>query len=653
MTASHFHRGKSLPFPIVVTAVASALFSVVLAALLATLFLDLWQNNLCSQDVTGLTRFDQKEAASVVASMGEGASLTFAEDYCDRVVLRMIALFAVTVAAGFLGAAYMSRQHVIGGPRQARTIRFDVTVLFFLMLVGLIIRLSIIEVGLWRDESSSFFNSILPEAGPFWERFTYSELNPPAFYLLLHEWMGVFGTSDVAIKIPSLIFGVLLIPATYFLGRAIGSPTAGLIAAALGTFSHEAIYYSQEARPYTLAAVFATLTTIFAIRSFDKTRKLTDLLAFVAAGTVLAYSHYAGLVFLGVLFLGTMFFVWRKAIDRAFWLHLGAYVAIFVLYLPWLPVFFQHLQTGTPWTIETSLSDLPRLFGNNLSYAVLWDAQPAYRVLLDILILVALAASAFRYIRWERNKREEPEAIVLLLGSCFLFGVIIFTVMAYSGRYLFPFLSLLQVFLSIWIIRLVAMLPTSRSFAPASLALLAGMLWIGVNAWHYATQDSWAKSGVRALIADIATEDTDKTIFVISPDFVSPTFGYYSRDLNLDFVGFGRNDDPHIFSPVGYSELWNDQKAIERLIDIIDGKHNAGSNRLILVRSQCGTPLDNEGQVPYSRADEAAKFIRDAYPEEGRRQYPGFLECILATQHCLGNCPSSLIIGEGPQALGK
>lgn len=172
------------------------------------------------------------------------------------------------------------------------------------------------------------------------------------------------------------------------------------------------------------------------------------------------------------------------------------------------------------------------------------------------------------------------------------------------------------------------------------------MVWMGVNSLDYATQDSWDKSGTRELLAKIVESDTqDDTLFVISPDIVSPTFGYYARNTELDFIGFARFDDPEIFSPSGYTELWNDPDGIDQLVRMVAEFKESGKERLVLVRSQCGTPLEDEGLLPYSRAYEAASLLADTFPEIGRQSFPGFLECIEATEHCFSECSDSIFTG--------
>ena len=49
---------------------------------------------------------------------------------------------------------------------------------------------------------------------------------PPLYYVLLHLWMRVFGTGDVAVRALSGVFAVATLPALYLAGRRIGGRAA-------------------------------------------------------------------------------------------------------------------------------------------------------------------------------------------------------------------------------------------------------------------------------------------------------------------------------------------------------------------------------------------------------------------------------------------
>ena len=85
-------------------------------------------------------------------------------------------------------------------------------------------------------------------------------------------WLTVraFGDGELAVRLPSLIAGTLVIPALYELGRELYDRRTGLVAAAFAAVSPLLIWYSQEARMYAFVALFgllALLTQLRAIRN--------------------------------------------------------------------------------------------------------------------------------------------------------------------------------------------------------------------------------------------------------------------------------------------------------------------------------------------------------------------------------------------------
>jgi len=65
--------------------------------------------------------------------------------------------------------------------------------------------------SLWWDEAASWGFSQLP-VHELWSSVPQYELNPPFYYTLLRIWSFVAGNSEVALRLPSAIFGAMTIP---------------------------------------------------------------------------------------------------------------------------------------------------------------------------------------------------------------------------------------------------------------------------------------------------------------------------------------------------------------------------------------------------------------------------------------------------------
>src|SRR4051794_34792270 len=87
-------------------------------------------------------------------------------------------------------------------------------VLAALTAVSLLLRTGTLDIGYWIDEGISVgiashdlrdIRGVLAQDG-----------NPPLYYLLLHGWITVAGTSEAATRALSLLFALLAIPVSYW-----------------------------------------------------------------------------------------------------------------------------------------------------------------------------------------------------------------------------------------------------------------------------------------------------------------------------------------------------------------------------------------------------------------------------------------------------
>ena len=73
--------------------------------------------------------------------------------------------------------------------------------------------------------------------------------------LLAHLSMSLFSNASWAIRLPAVLAGILTIPASFAVGRALDSWEAGLLAAALTASSVRLVGFSAQTRGYALQGV--------------------------------------------------------------------------------------------------------------------------------------------------------------------------------------------------------------------------------------------------------------------------------------------------------------------------------------------------------------------------------------------------------------
>jgi uncharacterized membrane protein len=214
-------------------------------------------------------------------------------------------------------------------------------------LLGLALRLLRLDFQpLWWDEGYSVWFATHP-LGQM-AALTALDIHPPLYYALLHGWIGLIGAGPVSLRLLSVLFGVLAIPAIYLAGRQLLGARAGLLAALLLALNPLHIYYSQEVRMYGLVALLSIgvlaagwrLIYESANQQISKparhlvTLSPCHLVTYVLFTTAALYTQYYA-IFLPIGLTLYVFWRWRRnRIALMRWLLAQAAVAL--LYLPWV-----------------------------------------------------------------------------------------------------------------------------------------------------------------------------------------------------------------------------------------------------------------------------------------------------------------------------
>ena len=213
--------------------------------------------------------------------------------------------------------------------------------LLLIILLGSFLRIyGLGSESIWFDEAVSI-NVSQQSVALIIEK---AELHPPLYYIILLFWILLFGTSEVATRSLSAIFGIISIFLIYQVGHALFSRKIGLISCFISAISYFHIYYSQEIRSYSLLLLLTLLSFFLFIKIIkpDRTRKLYfSLLLFV--NTCLAYTHVFGLF---IIMSQVFYFIllWNKYKKLRIWFF-GVQIATLVFFSPWIhPLLFGRFQ---------------------------------------------------------------------------------------------------------------------------------------------------------------------------------------------------------------------------------------------------------------------------------------------------------------------
>ena len=157
--------------------------------------------------------------------------------------------------------------------------------------------------------------------------------HPPLYYVLLHYWNEAFGEAEPLVRLFSVPSGILMIPVTYVLGARLFNRYAGVVAAFVVAASPQLIFYSREARMYSIATLFGLLALYLFIRAAQdvRLRVWPGLAVILVVGVYLDYSVLLALVAMDAYLL----FTWRRR-GRAAAYALGLQAVLAAVLLPWL-----------------------------------------------------------------------------------------------------------------------------------------------------------------------------------------------------------------------------------------------------------------------------------------------------------------------------
>jgi predicted membrane-bound mannosyltransferase len=89
----------------------------------------------------------------------------------------------------------------------------------------------------------------------------------PVYFFVAWPWAQVFGSSEVALRSLSALFGTATVPVAYWATRELASRRAGLIAAALAATAPLLVWQSQEVRPYALLVLLGGVSFALFLRA--------------------------------------------------------------------------------------------------------------------------------------------------------------------------------------------------------------------------------------------------------------------------------------------------------------------------------------------------------------------------------------------------
>lgn len=311
----------------------------------------------------------------------------------DNGYLLLVILAAMISAA--LIMAWRSERFRRGAARLAR---FDVATLPLfqnialphLLILAVIVRIPRLFDSFWYDEAFTARIVSLPlERIP---AALMQDVHPPLSYAIQWVFAQIFGVNEIALRLPALLLGVLLVWMTHRIARHLSlNRSYALTAAGLIAVMPAAIYYSNEARAYMLMAVLAFGMVIAILENRPA--------LFAGCAAAICWSHNLGFFYAPVMSITALIY-WSAARRWMLWLIPAALVAAV-----WLPFLLQ--QTGLVsdgyWTHQLTLGGVLWVWTDMLIMRQIMEVF-ALPVFVTVITLTLFAVTfTFRRVAWDKR----------------------------------------------------------------------------------------------------------------------------------------------------------------------------------------------------------------------------------------------------------
>ena len=411
--------------------------------------------------------------------------------------------------------------------------------ILIILILGLTLRLISLNQSLWLDEGTTALVAKM-SLGNIFTKFLPGDFHPPLYYLILKYWTDVFGNSEVSLRIPSIIFGLGTVVLTYLIGKKLFDKKVGLLAGVLMTTSGLAIYYSQEARMYGLAAfLVAGAIYLFVQKKW---------IFFSVVLALIGLTDYIS------LFIVPVFFV----IGFKYWKKLAlSLVPLILSFALWLPIFIRQITSGLTvegsgwWNIlgQPTLKNLALIPVKFMLGRISFENKSLYGA---IAILVALL---FGFLIYKTRKSSK------LLWAWLVFPIVLGVIVSFKVPTLtyFRFLFCLGPF---YLLLAKGVFETGKA-AKMFMAIL--ILLNLVTSGYYLTSPKFQREDWRGVVEFIESNRAENSITIFPGGSNTEAYLYYAPDAKIAGPGGIRE---------GYNQIW----LMDYLSSIFDTKGAAKSN---------------------------------------------------------------------------
>lgn len=249
-----------------------------------------------------------------------------------RALLRREPVEEQAPAPVLTGAPVLPDRALREAPRPRPAWRGIAATIAVLTAAGFILRLALIDSQSLRLDESLSLQQSSRSLPTLWNYLVSSNVHVPLYHTMLHGWLQFSGSSEIALRLPSVILGTGVIPLLYLVARRIVGTRAAVVAAAIGAGSPFLVWHSDEARMYPLLLFAALTSTLLFLRAVERPTVLRWASYAIVLG-ITFYAHYFALLLPPVHLLYLIIYRPKR---RAVLSWFGAVTVSGLLFAPWV-----------------------------------------------------------------------------------------------------------------------------------------------------------------------------------------------------------------------------------------------------------------------------------------------------------------------------
>lgn len=341
------------------------------------------------------------------------------------------------------------------------------------------------------------------------------------YFILLNFTFKIVGYTSFVARFFSLLFGLVGILVIYKLGNELRNKTTGLIAAFLLSVNYFHLFYSQEARVYTMFMMFTCLSFLYFIRFLKNPSSKTAAL-FGLGSLLMVLSHFFGLFTLMsqlfIILLGGSLRVFNFKMVIRYGFISGA--IIIIGFIPVIPILLVLSKVGSTW-----ISPITNRAFSDLYCAFFGDSHLI--ILFSTLLILYYLFSVFNYGNVERNNHYSENNLIQTFSVLLIWILITFFIPYFRSFLEFPMLhsryliSILPPFILMIAIAFDLIKNNKLKIAFVSLFLIISFLEIWIVKHYYKNR---VKSDFKAVTKFLVDNNAAQSNIVTSLPY---HFNYY------------------------------------------------------------------------------------------------------------------------------